>query len=456
MRFYLYSLVFIFSSVSAFAQQSAPHVSGKVIIAMDQGLIKCDFKLSKLPALGKQYKLLLNRGFNIGLLRNDSGRVLSYNGFYGSKLNGEAVAYIPVDHDDVFGLPGNLNISYVGAFPVYRDTLNAFDFKGFIAFNGKTLRAAEQSKWYPVIYDIKNDKELLDVTYDITVECKDCKTLYLNGSQAQAGPVATFKSEKPRQLLLFAGDYNKQTLSSTFLNAGLTGEEAKVFDDNINSITIFYKDYLRIPYGEKITFLQHQPVEPFGPKRSWGFVTFPTIAIAGPGFKKDVDLQTGLFRDTSTYRFYAHELGHFYYGQVLQPGSTLRWFFLESMAEFLSVKAAESKYGKVATQRYIEKRKPGVEKLQIIPLSEIAEADKIGDAYRYNYAPFILLAMEKRFGVDKVRSFCQQVLKNSGQQTDYAFFVKAVKASGIKDADWKQFEHNVIAQRECKTIFNFL
>jgi hypothetical protein len=454
---YLYLFLFTFISVSVFGQQKVPHLSGKVDIVMDQGLIKCDFKLSNLPGLGKQYKLLLNRGFNISLLQNDSGRVLSYNGFYGSKLSGEAMAYIPVDHDDVFQLPDDLHIRYVGAFPVYRDTLNAFDFKGFIAFNGKTLRAAEQSKWYPVIYDIKNDKELLEVTYDITVECKDCKTLYLNGSPAQAGPVATFQSEKPRQLLLFAGDYEKQPLSSsTFLNAGLTGEQAKVFNDNIAGVTAFYSSYLHVPYGEKITFLQHQPIEPFGPQRSWGFVTFPTIAVAGPGFKKDVNLQTGLFRDTSTYRFYAHELGHYYFGQVLQPGSTLRWFFLESMAEFLSVKAAEVKYGKVATQRYIAKRKPSVEKLQIVPLSGVAEPDKIGEVYRYNYAPLVLLAMEKRFGEEKVRNFCQQTLKNTDQQTDYAFLARMVKAAGIKDSDWKQFEREVINQTACKTIFNYL
>lgn len=424
---------------------------------MQEGLIKCDFKLSNLPTLGKQYKLLLNRGFNIGLLRNDSGKVLDYDGFYNSKLKGEGAAYIPKNQDDTLEMPANLRLSYVGAFPVYKDTLNAFDFKGFIAFNGKTVRAAEQSKWYPVIYDVKNDQELLDVTYDITVDCKDCKTIYINGSAAQDGPVANFKSETPRQLLLFAGNYDKQTLSrSTFLNAGLSNEEAKIFDQNIAFITNYYTQYLQVPYQEKITFLQHRAVEPFGPKRSWGFVTFPTIAVAGQGFKTDVNLKLGLFRDTSIYGFYAHELGHYYFGQILQANATLKWFFLESMAEFLSVKATAAKYGKTATQNYIVKKKRAVEKQQIIPLSKIVNTENVGESYRYNYGPLILLAMEKRFGEEKVRNFCQQALKNKGQQTDYAFFQKMIRLTGIKDAEWKVFEQLVIDQKDCKTVFNYL
>ncbi len=441
----------------SFAQQKMPHITGKVNISMTQGSIKCDFNLSQLPQLGKQYKILLYRGFNIQLLKNDTGRVLQYNGFYNSKLQGEAAAYIPMINNDTLKLPSSLNLSYVGAFPLYKDTLNSFDFKGFIAFNNKTVRAAEQSKWYPVIYDVINDKELVDVTYDITVDCKDCKTIYINGSIAKAGSVANFKSDKPRQLLLFAGDYDVQSLSNgTFLNAGLNADEANIFNQNISFITKFYKQYLQIPYGEKITFLQHKAFEPYGSKRSWGFVTFPTIAVAGNGFKSQVNLKTSLFKDTSTYHFYAHELGHYYFGQILQSNSTLKWFFLETMAEFLSIKATEMKYGKVATQRYIVERKSWMNDWQIKPLSQVTNTESIGESYRYYYAPLILLAMEKRFGLEKVRKFCQQALKNTGQTTDYNFLLKNIRLAGIEDKDWKPFEEQVINQKNCKNIFNYL
>jgi len=456
-HFYWAILLITFNFYHVNAQQQAPHISGKVNINLTEGLIKCNFNLSDLPNLNKQYKLLLYRGFNIKLLKNDTGRVLQYGGFYNDNLHGEAAAYLPAVNNDTLQLPKKLSISYTGAFPVYTDTLNSFDFKGLIAFNGKTVRAAEQSKWYPVVYDVKNDREILDVTYDITVECNECKTIYINGSEAQAGPYARFKSDVPRQLLLFAGNYEAQPLNnSIFLNANLTKDEAKVFNENIASIISFYKGYLQIPYGNKIYFLQHQAVEPYGPQRNWGFVTFPTIAVAGKTFKSQADLQTGLFKDTSNYQFYAHEMGHYYFGQLLQPNSTLRWFFLESMAEFLSVKATENKYGKVATQRYIAERKSFMNDWKIKPLSQITNSENIGDGYRYHYAPLILLAMEKRFGAKAVRSFCQKSIQNAGKETNYAFLLEIIKSIGITDGDWKLFEDQVINQKDCENIFKYL
>ena len=443
MKLYAVILLLTIISFSAKAQQNTPHVSGKVNITMANGLIECNLHLSNLPGLGKQYKILLNRGFNIRLLKDDTGKVLQYDGIYSNKLQGEATAYIPsVTGADTLKLPSSLNISYIGAFPIFKDTLNSFDYKGYIALNGKTLRAAEQSKWYPVIYDIKNDKQIIDVTYDITVECKDCTTLYINGSAAQAGPVATFRSDKPRQLLLFTGDYTMKSQSNTsFLNANLTDEEASVFDQNITSIKSFYSKYLNVPYGEKIVFLQHNAVASF-PGHTWGFVTFPTIAIAGTTLKSKLNLSSHLFKDTSNYSFYAHELGHYYYGQLLQSNSTLKMFFLESMAEFLSIKATEAKYDKTFTIRYINKRRQMMNDKHIVPLSQITNPDELDNNYRYDYAPLLLLAMEKRFGEDKVKLFCRQALNNTQQTTDYNYFLKLVKLAGITDGDWKKYSRN--------------
>ncbi|WP_158827111.1 hypothetical protein [Mucilaginibacter lacusdianchii] len=456
-RFFKVSILLLFLLRTAYAQQNTPHISGKVDISVKEGIIKCDLSLTKLPALGKQYKILLYRGFNIGLFRNDTGKVLKYSGFYDDKLLGEAAAYMPYLGKDTLALPQNLRISYTGAFPVYSDTLNSFDFKGMIAFNGKTVRAAEQSKWYPVIYDVKNDRELLDVTYDINVTCNDCKTIYLNGSPAQSGPAAQFKSVIPRQLLLFAGEYKIQNLkNSMFLNADLSPDEAAVFNADITGIASFYQNYLQTSYGERITFLQHQAIEPFGPKRSWGFVTFPTIAVAGKPFKSEINMQTGAFVNNYSYYFYAHEMGHYYFGHLLEPNSKLKWFFLESMAEFLSIKATENKYGKDATLKYIAERKTMMKDWKIKPLSQITNPDQIGESYRYHYAPMILMAMEKRFGSKIVQSFCRSLIKNAGQDTNYAFFVKTAQSAGISDAKWKAFEAEVINNTDCKNIFDYL
>lgn len=424
---------------------------------MEEGLIQCDFKLTNTPDLGKQYKILLNRGFNIGLFRDDRDKVLKYSGFYDGKLQGEAMTYVPNENNDTLKLPTNLHISYTGAFPIYKDSLNSFDFKGLIAFNGKTVRAAEQSKWYPVIYDVKNGRELLDVTYDIDIECPDCETIYLNGTKPASAPKAHFSSDKPRQLLLFAGKYSSQKLSnSIFLNANLNNNEAIIFNENIASVTKFYEHYLKIPYGEQITFMQHQAVEPYGPKRSWGFVTFPTIAVAGKTFKSQIDLQSKRFKDTSTYHFYAHEMGHYYFGQLLQPNSTLKWFFLETMAEFLSVKATEAKYGKIATQKYIADKQSFMDDWKIKPLSQVTNPESIGESYRYEYAPLILLAMEKRFGQSTVQKFLQLCLSEVQPATNYSFLKTNIIKAGVQEKDWLVFENQVIDQAECKNIFKYL
>lgn len=50
--------------------------------------------------------------------------------------------------------------------------------------------------------------------------------------------------------------------------------------------------------------------------------------------------------------------------------------FLESMAEFLSIKATENKYGKIYTQNYIAERKSFMGDWKIKPLSQITDPEK--------------------------------------------------------------------------------
>lgn len=454
-RFTVLLLCFLIC-MTAEAQSSAPHLSGTVTIDRTQGLIKCRFALSNLPKLGKQYRILLYRGFNIALLKNDTGTVLGYDGFYNSKLQGEAAAYVLEKGDDTLDLPERFSISYSGAFPVFGDTLNSFDFKGLIGFNEQALRATEQSKWYPVVYDMAQDKLLTDVSYDLAIDCADCKSLYVNGDQAKDGPHDSFHSAVPRPLVLFCGDYERQVFGqSTFLNASLTEGEAAAFNSEISGIADFLSDYLKRPYGEKLTFLRHKAFEPFGPYRSWGFVVFPTIAVSGQGFKTEISIKTGRFRDTSSYQFYAHEMAHYYFGQVLQSNATLHWFFLESMAEFLSLKAAETRYGKHVIERFVRRGTSGYRNVQLTPLSQVSDPEKMDNDYRYTYGPALMLAMEKYFGRETVKRFCQQAL-NQPVATDYPFLVQTAKAAGIDDKSWKDFEMQILNQKEANAVFSYL
>lgn len=133
----------------------------------------------------KKYALLLNAGFNIATIE-DSLKKQKFHWQRGcnSKIE-EAFQYLlTFDEDTVEQLPPALHFLYSGAFPVYTDTAMMYaegDGKGNIALDGHTLRASEQSVWYPMIYDKKNDIIVNKYTYSITVACEDGTSIYVNG-----------------------------------------------------------------------------------------------------------------------------------------------------------------------------------------------------------------------------------------------------------------------------------
>ncbi len=419
---------------------------------MREGFIRAAFKLTNLPKLDTGYRLLVNRGMNMKFIRDSSG-VLRYNDSPGD----DVLKYRVHNGKEYLPLPGSLRIDYSGAFPVYTDTLSFFDYQGVIAFNGKTIRAADSGCWYPVIYDTRNDREIAAVSYDIEVDCQDCKTIYLNGSAAKPGPIARFTSATPYKLLLFAGEYLKQEFDgSDFLNAEMPLPVATAFNRQINQIKRFYEKNMELTYQQKISFVQHQSIEPFGTNRSWGFVTFPSIAVAGGRFNQQIDLQTGKFNHIIKYSFYAHELGHYYFGTQLVPNATLKWFFLESTAEYMSVKAAELEYGKDSTMAYIANAKKLLGQKKITPLSKIISPREIDELYRYTYGPMILLAFERTFGALKTYKLLQAALGLKGQRTDYKFLCDAAHQAGVSEKEWLDFEHKIISIEDAAQIFPFL
>lgn len=407
---------------------------------MKAGTIYADLKLSNLPALDTAFRIRLHHGMNIKFMEDSAGFIR-----FNSKSLGDVMDYRPYRSQRYLVSPKTIRVSYTGAFPIYTDTMNLVDYKSIIALNGETLRASEESKWYPVIYDTKNDREIEQLTYDISVDCQDCKTIYINGTSAKPGPTANFKNTTPRALLLFMGNYNKQEFpGSDFLNAKMPEDIAAAFDHQITGIKTFYEKKLSVPYKEKIVFLEHKAIQAYGTNQSWGFVTFPTIAVAGLPFSKTIDPKTGKLNHFVRFSFYAHELAHYYFGTFFVPNSTLRDFFIESTAEYLSIKAAEHEYGKDSTKSTIKFKKGLLKENKVIPLSQFSDKDEMDDAYRYAYGPLVLLALEKKVGEEKVYRILQNALKNKDQNSDYTFLTKIVKEAGIPLSVWKEFEANVV------------
>ncbi|MGE6220603.1 M1 family aminopeptidase [Nubsella zeaxanthinifaciens] len=441
---------------SYFVVAQNPHLSGTVNVDLQTGQITCDFNLTNIPDLGKEYQILLNKGFNIKHLKNAKGEMIAYDGFYNGKMRGEGLTYLPKNEDKVIENPKQLEINYTGAFPIYANEYNFTDFKGLIAFNGKTLRAAEQSKWYPIIYDVKKDQLLEQVTYEITIKCSNAAQIFVNGDQPKPGPEAKFKSDVAIAPLLFIGNYKvQQTSNALFLNTDMNKAQLAVFEMEIAEMKAYYQKKLGIPYHTKNVIIEHTAVEKFNKGRIWGFATYPTIAIAGGNLAETVDEVNKKFKDSTDYPFYAHEVAHYYFGNVLQPNSTLFWFFLESTAEYLSVKATEAKFGKIYSNAYFKNACLNLKNFKVVPLNKITEINQIGGTYRYNYGPLILRGLEQMIGEKRTFEFLKACLKAKSKTTDYAFFKDQALLSGITEAEWIAFEKQFIESENVTDLIKY-
>ena len=446
-------IIFLFFAKSAFSQ--IPHLSGTVEIVMSTGQITGDFVLSNIPNLGKDYHIILNKGFNIKAIKDANNNTLKYSGFYAGSMRGEGLTYIPLVKDSILANPNQLHITYTGAFPIYTDTLNFVDFKGLIAFNGKTMRAADQSKWYPIIYDVKNDRLIEQVTFNIEVKAAGAKTIFVNGDLPKAGPEAKFASKLAIAPMLFIGDYDVQkTNGALFLNTNMNDKQLAIFEQNIAEMKAYYFKHLKIPYETKNVFIEHEPVEKFNKGRSWGFVAFPTIAFAGIKIGDMIDEGKVQLKNESDYPFIAHEIGHYYFGNVLQPNSTLFWFFLESTAEYLSVKASEEKFGKAFATKYFAERGKQLKNFKAKPLNAINDMNDISGTYRYSYGPFLLRGLEQMIGEKRMFNLLTTFLNAKNEATDYGFFKSNALKSGVTAKEWETYEKDFILSENAVSLIN--
>ena len=375
-----------------------PHLTGEVKISILNGTIDGDLEYSNLPKL-KNYSIWLNTGLNLRYFR-DAEDKFNYGNikYYDEEKSSEAFQYYFPDKDnkDRF-LPEKFKINYVGKFPVISDTLKASnrgDWKGNIAFNGKSIRASEQTAWYPILYDIENDVELNKVTYDIKINCIDCESIYLNGSSPIKGKTANFKSDKPISMMLFAGifDFTKNN-HTYFINTELNSEQEKVLGSWTDKIVNFYENKFKIPYENSVTYLYTTPISK---KNAWMFVTYPTIAIIGQekyNVKSYFAPNTNKLKDNSNIEYFAHELGHYYFGTVIVPNSELRWVFLEGLTEYLALQTVKEVLGEESYHKKIDTYLKGT--IDYIPKSMATiKNSEIDETYRYYYVPLLVTALE--------------------------------------------------------------
>lgn len=432
--------------VPAVHAQTAPHLEGQIETDPTAGLLRGDVCLSRLPSQ-QTYSFLLNRGLNIREVRDAaSGHPLDFEGYYDAVGVGDATRYTITSSIGAEGFC----VRYLGAFPVYdvdNGERSVNDWKGQITFDGRTVRAAEQTRFYPVVEDPVGGAPLEDVSYRLDVSCAECTSLYVSGSTPTAGPQATFVSDLPRPLLLYAGTFPFETVKGVhFVGADVSPEDAALVQAGMQTIAEAHEAYLGVPYADGPVFLSFAAVsrERQLGRSSWAFVTWPTVAMDGRvPFSVLMDSTRGrrVFSPDKV-DWMSHEMAHYYFGTRYAPRGPLQWFLLESVAEFMSLKAlrvlrGDSTYAAMLRSHYEDAVAGGL----VVPLDSVREAEWIGGNYRYHLGPLLLVALESYVGEEIVRDvLAGLVTEPPTAEMDYAGFRARLRMAGAAEEALSRFE----------------
>ncbi len=429
----LYFIIILFSFSEARAQNEVPTLTGKVNISIKEGTFTCDMTLSNIPPL-KDYFIRLNSGMNIlhfrSLKPNDF--LIGYDKSLKDTIStGESNAYyFPGKDNKGKFLPNTLRVKYTGKFPVATDTLENYsrdDWKGNIAFNGYSVRTdGDQTAWYPMLYDIEKDKLYNEVKYDIELQCSDCSTLYVNGNLPVKATQANFKSDTPKELSLYCGNFDFKKSGGTYiLNPDLTDEQFTQFCGITNSYQKYYEDKLGIPFGGAVTFISTTPTSI---RNSWLFVTYPSIFSIGRGENGLKSLFNPKIQNW--YRpFIAHELGHYYFGTYKVFNSALGDMMSEGFTEYLSLQVTRDILGIETYQKKIDDKLKDLKDFNPTAFSKVnAKADyKDRELYVYYYAPLMFTAIEKEIGKEKMWKWMRELLKTKTDFTNYKFLTESLE-----------------------------
>lgn len=422
-----YFVGLLFSSLTSMiiqAQDTIPHVKGKVTISVKKGTIECDLTLSNMPRLNDYY-FRLNSGMNIRFIKNaePSMSPLQYErSLLDTLSSGESLAYyIPARNKSGKYLPHAVRFSYVGMYPVITDTTSVVDWRGNIVFNGTTLRAdGIQSAWCPILYDVKTDTRYEKVTYDLDVTCNDCEVIYINGSQPVTSTFAKVTSNASQDLTMFVGDYKSVSINGDyFLNPDADDQQLTELDNTLHSYQKYLENKLAIPYKGKTVYIQTTPVSK---NNSWLFASYPTIVKVGwdEGMKSFANKSKG----AGFLQYMAHELAHYYFGTIRSFNSEIGDMISEGFAEFLALHITRTLISDSIYRLKLQSKVREMRNFNPVPIYRVRSKTDYKDRelYVYYYAPLIFLAIENEIGENKMWEWMKSLLQSPAVISNYTFF----------------------------------
>jgi len=439
MKLFSFILLFFCCVTQSKSQDTIPVLKGNITISIEKGTMACDFTLSNMPNI-EDYVIRINSGMNILYFKNKaSGNLLYFDRDRSDSTSfGESIAYY-------FGgarkfLPKEVEMRYVGMFPVIdtaKDTM-VEDWRGNIAFVGKTLRAdGHQSAWYPILFDMKKQILYQKVKYDVQVNCSDCKTLYVNGNKPITGQSINFKSETPQELLLYCGNYDFKNIGNTYvLNGKMTNTQLNEFGNLVNGFKQYYESKLKLKYNGDITFINTIPT---AKKYGFLFVSYPTITSVSSqasGLNRFTDIKTSAF-----YRPYvAHELGHYYFGELLRTNSEFGPVFNEGFTEYLAFKLTKDVISDSLYKVNVAKKIKSLKDFKAKAFAQLKTQNDFNnrELYVYYYVPIILSAVEQELGEKKMWEWLNEVILSKTDFTNYEFLKRTLAKSVV---DKKLYNH---------------
>lgn len=425
------------------AQSPSPLIKGNVEISITKGTIACDLLLSDLPDV-KNYVIRLNSGMNLHYFKDVRRSKLPL--YYDSDTSkaaftDETKAYFVYEkqHQPARYLPAQLEVKYVGMYPVSRDPVSGYmvnDWRGNIAFNGYSIRAEGlQGCWYPTLYDKDTRKLYTEVRYDINVTCSDCSVLFVNGSKPVRSGKNTFTSDVPYEMAMYCGRFKtSENKGIWLLNSDMKKEDEQKLFNIADAYQTYYSKQMGIPFKGNHTFVQTSPVtDPH--EKAFAFYASPTtinVGIDNYGLASMFDKENS----TKSKKMMAHELAHYYFGTLLKSNVEFGHIIEEGFAEYLALTLTRSIEGEAVYRNLLQDKINSLKQFSNYkPLAQAITEHDYGNReyYLYNYTPVLLTAIEKEIGQDNMWTWLKRMVTTKPGHTDYQFILNTFKLA-VPDA----------------------
>lgn len=407
----LFICFFALLTIGLVAQST--HLAGDINISLKDGKLDSEFWLTNYAPDQMSLSFMLNSKIKIKKVRLNNEEV--------SVTKTKASCYdchvYEVSLPRKLVLSDTIGIETKGTFKNFKAGTHKSDYKGRIASNYGVLRASEQAKWYPVL--TSDDDKLPSFarkyayTYNLKVNCKECKGIYVGAGLPQKSGGRFVSQRATKDIMLIAGDISwAEGKNAIFINVPAE-KMRKRLDSLFSSIVAYYQQLTGIEMPTKYVLASL----PSDNKRWGGFMTYPTIVSVR---KKIGD------RGLSSYL--SHEVAHYLFGDVYRPQGNLFWFYLESFAEYYSLKYLLEHEPKAIKGSYGRLKKSGA----FVRLDQVKQFNEVSNSYRYLIGPFQLLALEEQIGEANMLALIKTVFpKLSSAENGYQALIESLTEIGL-------------------------